>query len=329
MDILAKQLFHKAGEFRFHKKLSSGLTRWRCEKYNCNAYVKTNGPENVIIFENLNHTHAVDNDDQSRSIINITRDNEVDLHSIPAEVRINDEKSQESKMQLIKQEKKLPITKVHLSNQECENNSKFKRHGDLLPQHVRLICVGRSNCGKTTALLSLIYNREGLWFENIYIFSKTLYQPKYQELESVLENIPEIDFFKYPNAKSVPSLEEVKPNSIMIFDDIASEPGKNRHLQSYFSMARHKHVDTIFLNQSYTNIFKHLVRENANMILIFRQDNLNLKHIFDDHVTPDMKFGKFCEMCSLAWNSSAHGCLLICKECEPSKGRYGSLQSWF
>jgi len=140
-------------------------------------------------------------------------------------------------MQLIKQEKKLPITEVHLSNKDCENMREFKRHGDLLPQHVRLICAGPSNCGKTTALLSLIYNREGLWFENIYIFSKTLYQSKYQELESVLENIPEIAFFKCSNVESVPSLEEVKPNSIMIFDDIASEPGKNRHLQSYFSMA--------------------------------------------------------------------------------------------
>ena len=69
----------------------------------------------------------------------------------------------------------------------------------------------------------------------------------------------------------------------MIFDDIASEPGKNRHLQAYFSMGWHKQVDIIFLNQSYTNIFKHLVRENANMILIFRQDNLYLWYIFDEN----------------------------------------------
>ena len=96
----------------------------------------------------------------------------------------------------------------------------------------------------------------------------------------MLENIPEIGFFKYSSVESVPSLDEVKPNSIMIFDDIASEPGKNRHLQAYFSMGRHKQVDIIFLNQSYTNIFKHLVRENANLILIFRQDNLNFETHF-------------------------------------------------
>ena len=151
----------------------------------------------------------VNNDDdhhhKSAGITDITRDNEVDLHSIPAELRINSEKRQEPRMQLIKQKKNLPINEVHLSNQECEKKSDFKRHGDLLPQHVRLICVGPSNCGKTTALLSLIYNR-GLWFENIYIFSKTLYQPKYQELESVLENIPEIGFFKYSNVESVPPI---------------------------------------------------------------------------------------------------------------------------
>ena len=225
-------------------------------------------------------------------------------------------------MRLVEQNTKLPIREIRLSGQGEDDISKFKRHGDLLPSHVRLICVGPSNCGKTSALLSLIYSDKGLSFENIYIFSKSLYQPKYEELGRVLENIPEIGFFKYTNCESVPSLDEVKTNSLMIFDDIASEPGKNRHLQAYFSMGRHKHIDIAFLNQSYSNIFKHLVRENANLILIFRQDKMSLRHIFDDHVTPDVKLEKFCEMCSLAWNSSTYGCLLINKECDVNNGRY-------
>lgn len=224
-------------------------------------------------------------------------------------------------MKLVKQDVDLPIGEIRLL-EENANNVEIKRHGNLLPQHVRLLCVGPSNCGKTCALLSLIYHKEGLSFENIYIFSKSLYQPKYEELGMVLENIPEIGFFKYTNSESVPSLDEVKPNSLMIFDDIASEPGKNRHLQAYFSMGRHRHVDIAFLNQSYANIFKHLVRENANLILIFRQDNANLKHIYEDHVAPDVKFDKFCEMCSLAWDSSTYGCLLINKECNINNGRY-------
>jgi len=161
MDAFGKHFNYKGSKFSFHKNLARGIKRWICTKDNCSAYVKTNDPENYVIFENWTHTHVVNNDDddhhKSAGITDITRDNEVDLHSIPAELRINSEKRQEPRMQLIKQKKNLPINEVHLSNQECEKKSDFKRHGDLLPQHVRLICVGPSNCGKTTALLSLIY----------------------------------------------------------------------------------------------------------------------------------------------------------------------------
>ena len=210
-------------------------------------------------------------------------------------------------MQLVEQRTKLPLVDDHLggnARDACKlaAESRYKRHGKLLPAHVRLICVGPSNCGKTSALLSLIFGREGLSLENLYIFSKSLNQPKYRQLEAVLKKVPEIGFFKFSSVDSVPPLDEVRKNSVMIFDDVGSEPGKNRHLQAYFSMGRHKHVDIVFLNQSYANIYKHLVRENANLILIFKQDLSSLKHIFEDHVAPDMKFDKFCEMCSLAWS---------------------------
>ena len=65
-----------------------------------------------------------------------------------------------------------------------------------------------------------------------------------------------------------------------------------------------------------------LVRDNANMILVFRPDASNLKHIFDDHVLPDMKFDEFCKLCSFTWDSKAYGCLMINKECGLKEGRY-------
>lgn len=34
-------------------------------------------------------------------------------------------------------------------------------------------------------------------------------------------------------------------------------------------------------------------RDNANVILPFRQDDTNSKHVFDEHVTPDLSYGKF------------------------------------
>lgn len=226
-------------------------------------------------------------------------------------------------MQLVQQETQLPISEVRLNGAPTLDDIQFTRHSKLLPQkNIRALFIGPSASGKTCALMSLIYHKEGISFTNLYLFSNSLNQPKYVELAAVMESLPEIGYFPFPNTESVPSYEEIKPFSTIIFDDISSEANKNQHLRSYFSMGRHKHVDSIFLCQTYSAIPKQLVRDNANVLLIFRQDHLNLKHIFEDHVTPDMKFEKFCELCSFAWNSRAFGCLMINKECNLNDGRY-------
>ena len=62
-----------------------------------------------------------------------------------------------------------------------------KGHGYLLPNTVRAIVCGSSNCGKTNAVLALITEPNGLRFENIYVYSKSLNQPKYVLLKKLLE----------------------------------------------------------------------------------------------------------------------------------------------
>lgn len=42
--------------------------------------------------------------------------------------------------------------------------------------------------------------------------------------------------------------------------------------------------------QTYTRTPKHLIRDNANLIILFKQDDLNLKHVHADHVGADMAF---------------------------------------
>ena len=48
-----------------------------------------------------------------------------------------------------------------------------RRHGELLPNNIRGIFCGPSNCGKTNALLTLITNPSGLKFENICLLNIT------------------------------------------------------------------------------------------------------------------------------------------------------------
>ena len=77
----------------------------------------------------------------------------------------------------------------------------------------------------------------------------------------------------------------------MIFDDIACKSQES--VKAYFCRGRHKLVDSIYLGQSYSRVQKHFVRDNLNMLVIFRQDETNLKHIYQDHVDTDMTLLEF------------------------------------
>ena len=81
----------------------------------------------------------------------------------------------------------------------------------------------------------------------------------------------------------------------MIFDDVACE--KQDHIRSFFCMGRHNLIDSFHLCQTYTQVPKHLVRDNCNFLVLFRQDEMNLKHIYNDHVNTDMKYEKFRNVC--------------------------------
>ena len=52
-----------------------------------------------------------------------------------------------------------------------------------------VIC-GRSNCGKTNALLAIIEHENGLRFVYIYVYSKSADQPKFNYLKILMNGIP-------------------------------------------------------------------------------------------------------------------------------------------
>lgn len=195
-----------------------------------------------------------------------------------------------------------------------------QKHGPLLPNSIRCVVCGPSNCGKTNVMFSLLTDLKGLRFENVYVFSKSLQQPKYELLSRIMKRIPEIGYYTFDNGENVPSPETAKKNSIMIFDDVACD--SQNQMRAYFSMGRHKGVDCFYLTQSYTRIPKHLLRDNANLLLLFKQDELNLKHIYEEHVNNDMSFNQFKSLCTDCWNKGRYSFVVICKDCDLNGGRY-------
>lgn len=221
-------------------------------------------------------------------------------------------------MRFNKQQTTLPIRNLDdiLSSSQ---KAKPYRHGKLLPNTIRALIVGPSNCGKTNVMISLIEDPNGLKFENIYVYSKSLYQPKYEYLKLLIQPIKGMEIHTYSDNADILSLDEVKPNSIFIFDDVICE--KQDKIRTYFCMGRHKNIDMFYLCQTYTKVPKHLIRDNANFIIMFKQDELNIKHVYNDHVGTDMSFDQFRQMCGECWKNE-YGFLVISKDDLIKSGRY-------
>lgn len=193
----------------------------------------------------------------------------------------------------------------------------ISKHSQLLPNSVRCIISGPSGSGKTNIVFNLLFDPNGLKFENVYVFSKSLYQPKYKFLEKTIPE--EVGFFTFDNNTQVLHPSETKPNSVMIFDDIACE--KHNNIRNYFTMGRHNKIDTFYLGQTYSRIPKQLIRDTSNLLILFKQDDMNLRHMYNDHITTDMSFAQFKELCSKAWQVK-HGFIVVSKDDEIDKGRY-------
>jgi len=175
---------------------------------------------------------------------------------------------------------------------------KKRKHGAMLPSTINAIICGLSNCGKTNVLISLLESLHGVRFENVYVYSKSLQQPKYQYLENLLSSISKIGYFTFSKNSDVVPSSEAHPNSIFVFDDVACD--KQDTVREYLSMGRHSHVNCFYLCQ-YARIPKHLVRDNVNLLILFKQDGTNLMHVYNDHVNTDMSYKDFRELCRNCW----------------------------
>lgn len=221
-------------------------------------------------------------------------------------------------MKIVKQKLSLPI--VNLDDVCASSATAAKKHGELLPASIRCIIAGASNSGKTNVIINLLRNPNALRYENIYVYSKSLNQSKYEFLRQILKPIKGLGYYEFNENDQIIPPAKAKPNSIFIFDDIACD--KQAKIQEYFSRGRHDGVDSFYLAQSYARIPKHLIRDNVNMLVLFKLDELNLRHVYDDHVTTDMTFQKFKDVCAPCWSEGRYGFIVIDKDSQLNEGRY-------
>src|SRR5215468_3028748 len=188
----------------------------------------------------------------------------------------------------------------------------IKLHSNLFPNTIRALICGPSGCGKTVVLYNLIIHKNGLKFSNLYIISQSLEQEKYRNLREIFDyTSDEINLVTIPTCEITPN--DVEKDSIVIFDDIKRDKICDKNIEQFFSMGRHRGLNCFYLCQTYSKIPKQMLRDNANFIILFKQDDMNLKHVYHNHVGSDVSFDHFKEMCAFCWQD-IYGFLTIDKQ---------------
>ncbi|KAE9522625.1 hypothetical protein AGLY_016988 [Aphis glycines] len=137
----------------------------------------------------------------------------------------------------------------------------------------------------------------------------------------LIHGIKGVNFIIFSKGEQVIKPNLALKNSIFIFDDVILD--NQSPIREFFTMGRHSGASSIFyLAQTYSKIPKQLVRDNSNFLIILKQDDKNLHHIFNDHSSADMNFLKFRKISHLCWNHNDYGFLVIDKTREMGKGRY-------
>lgn len=63
-----------------------------------------------------------------------------------------------------------------------------------------------------------------------------------------------------------------------------------------------------------------MLPDNFNVVS-FRQDDTNLRHVFEEHIIPDMICDEFKKLCGECW-CNQHDFITIVKEFDLNSGRY-------
>ena len=70
---------------------------------------------------------------------------------------------------------------MNVSSAFSWKNRLIKRNNNpLLPNNIRGLIIGKSNCGKTTLLLNLLLQQSWLDYNHLYVFGNTLHQQEYR-----------------------------------------------------------------------------------------------------------------------------------------------------
>ena len=168
------------------------------------------------------------------------------------------------------------IEKPKIDNVNNNNNdivSTYENH--------RHVVIGPSNVGKTYYMLKILEKMDNK--RPIHIITRSPNQ--------------------YPNYKTSTEIKPINKfkGSIVIFDDMLGAKNSSQ-IDEFFTRGRHEDLDVYYISQSYFALPRQSIRNNSDILLLFKQTLRDVQSMYYDIGAYDMKFDEFKEMCHKAWD---------------------------
>ena len=192
----------------------------------------------------------------------------------------------------------LPSNKNNTSYQQ-PNIENVNNDASTYENH-RHVVIGPSNVGKT------------------YYMLKVLEKIDIQRPIHIITRSPN----QYPNYKTN---NEIKPinkykGSVVIFDYMLGAKNSSQ-IDEFFTRGRHEDLDVYYISQSYFALPRQSIRNNSDILILFKQTLRDVQSMYYDIRAYDMKYDEFKEMCHEAWDEK-YNYLCIDMTKKKNEGKY-------
>ena len=91
----------------------------------------------------------------------------------------------------------------------------------------------------------------------------------------------------------------IQKKDLMIFDDVLLE--KQYIIELYYTKGRHNSCQSFYISQSFFGIPKGTVRDNSNLLILFKLNERDVANIYTQVVSSDMDLPTFRKLCNNVW----------------------------
>ena len=155
----------------------------------------------------------------------------------------------------------------------AESNDNYRSLNNFLSEDFRMLMAGQSGCGKTN-LLMYILRKPLVYYDEIYLYTRSPQQAKIQDLEKHMKMVSQkvgYDVLKILGEEDIMDTTDYNSDDfrkVVVFDDLINAPQTVQNkIAGHYTDGRHRKLSPIYLSQTYYDLPIKLRLNCSHMIL--------------------------------------------------------------